>query len=753
MEQPGRIRSCTYRVLYPEFLIAVLATTLSVILQAIAAPSHAQEAPRPAEITAVPARACTITVKYTENRPLNKFRPEVALGAGVDGLEQGDIDKVYTQPNVKAMLSAGFKSLSYRLRTELGDEAWHWNPAGRWSDPANNQGYWTSSSHLGSPILTCYGYSLPRRGNTIDQANNTGYSRILDNDPASFWKSNPYLDTHFTGDLNIKHPQWIVIDIGKRIGVNAIQILWAVPFAVKYQVEYCVGHEPPGDFDQSWQEWRRFPGGRVTSGAGGNQLLKLSRMPIITRYVRIMLLTSSCTGPDGSADIRDRIGFAVREIYLGTFMGSGKLHDVLKHGRTAATQTAVYVSSTDPWHRSVDIDRNIEQPGIDRVFKSGLTNGLAALLPVGVLYDIPQNAAEFIKYIRARNYPIRGIELGEEPDGQQILPEDYASLYLQWAKALHKVDHKLKLGGPGLQTSVGGYRTWEDESGNRSWVSRFLGYMASHRQSSAVSFYSFEWYPFDDGLSAPEPERAKSLMNRVVRQFLLDGVPHSIPWIITEYGYSSFAGQPEVEMPGALVNAETVAQFLSLGGSAAYYYGYEPSPLMREAGPSGKTADSWGNLTLFVADDNRQIKSPLAAYHAARMLTQDWVSAADGLASIYSAASDLRNPRGEEMISAYPLFLEGGKWSLLVLNKDRTNAAAARIRFASDSGADLGTLIGPLELAQYCPKQYVWHANGLNGYAAPNDPPSHISVNSSDVVLLPAYSITVIRGTGPQADR
>ena len=313
------------------------------------------------------------------------------------------------------MRSAGFKSLSYRLRTELGIEAWHWNSTGQWSDAKNQNGYWISDDKAAFPLRVSNGYSLPRRGNTIDQANNRGYSRLDDGDLKTFWKSNPYLDSHYTGESDARHPQWVLLDFGAKVSLNALRIAWGTPFAVRYRIEYQTATGGDNFSPYADGAWKVFPFGVQTNGKGGGDLLRLSSKLIRTRYIRILLTESSKTSPPGSTDVRDGLGYAIREIYAGTLNPAGRFTDLVQHGKDKDHQTICSASSTDSWHGAGDKDKNVEQPGFDTVLNSGLTNGLPMLMPVAVVYDTPDNAAAEIHYLTAKHIPLTQIELGEEP--------------------------------------------------------------------------------------------------------------------------------------------------------------------------------------------------------------------------------------------------------------------------------------------------------------------------------------------------
>jgi hypothetical protein len=210
----------------------------------------------------------------------------------------------------------------------------------------------------------------------------------------------------------------------------------------------------------------------------------------------------------------------------------------VKHGTVArgeGAQTASWCSSVDPWHRESDaLINGGRHSGFDLFFSSGLTNNLPAMIPVTLLYGTPEDSAAEIAYLEKRGYPIGYVEMGEEPDGQRMLPDDYAALYVQWASAIHKVDPALKLGGPVYEGINEELRVWPDEKGRTSWTQRFLDYLRTHNQFSDLSFYSLERYPFGRNMTWASLYRESYMMSHILQAFRENGLPKKIPIMVTE---------------------------------------------------------------------------------------------------------------------------------------------------------------------------------------------------------------------------
>ena len=678
------------------------------------------------------------TVSVDSSRPLATFSPAQALGAGIDGHGHGTLRDIYTPPNIAAMRSAGLDRLTYRLRTELGVEAWHWNPAGRWSDSAHSRGYWISDSVSGTPITLTHGYRLPRRGNTIDQADNTGYSRIDDGDTATFWKSNPSLDPALDASDPTPHPQWVIVDLGSVSRVNSIRIAWADPFATDFRVQFWRG-DVVSDIDESPPgRWITFPRGDVREIRGGDLQLSLADSAVPTRFVRLILTASSHTAVGGARDPRDSAGYAIRELWVGRRAGAS-LTDVLRHGTSRQTQSLIYASSTDPWHRASDIDLDLEQPGFDRVAASGLTSHEPMMIPVPVLFSTPEDGANELRYLVHRGYAFDRVELGEEPDGQYVTPEDYAALYLRWARALHGIAPRATLGGPSFQSPESRVMmAWPEDSVGAPWMTRFLGVLQRHRALSEYGFLSFEWYPFDD-VCAPTASQLASAPGRLaeaLRGLHEQGVARTLPFVIAEYGYSAFASRAEVGIEGALYDADLVGHFLSLGGATAFLYGYEPTYLDHEP-----RCDAWGNNTLFLATNTRAIRMPVAAFHAIRLITHDWLELGSAPHAMY-AASPTSAGAPDSLLSAFAVKRPDGKWSVLLVNRDAKRSRTVRLRFADNPNA--AVISGLHDEWLFSRAQYRWIPDGEHGHPRPDHPPRHRRTRA-DQIRLPPYSLAVVR--------
>jgi hypothetical protein len=697
--------------------------------------------------------AQTVRVDATPGHAANSFIPTQTLGAGIDRLPTGATDKLFVDATLKQVLSAGWQPVSYRQNTELHVEAWHWNPEGSWSDPAG-RGYFTGAAAPGSgPIRHSYGYPLPHRGFTRNEGTETsGYSRLTDGNPDSYWKSNPYLTHAFTGEEDSLHPQWVVVDLAANREINAIRIDWADPYARRYLVQYWTGEDPIKKPTKG--TWQTFPAGLVTDGRGGKVTLQLASEPLSVQFLRIWMTESSNTcDTHGSADPRNCVGYAIRELYAGTTSADHSFHDLMRH-TPDQDQTTTFCSSVDPWHESSDLDQKAgDQVGLDLFFTSGVTRGLPAMVPVAMLYATPEDSAAEIAYLERRGYPISYVEMGEEPDGQYMLPEDYGALYLQWAAALHRVNPKLKLGGPVFQGVNQDIEVWPDGRGQVSWTGRFLDYLKSRGRLSDLAFFSFEHYPFEPCKNAwsnlyDEPK----LVANIVRVWREDGVPLDVPLFITESNIDWQSAENSVDIFAALWLADYVGAFLSAGGNALYYFHYLP------VGFHPGCNQSPGMFGMFTVDANLQIQQYTSQYFASQMINLDWVEPGDGLHRVFPASSDLSDPAGHCLVTAYALLRPDHQWSLLLVNRDQENEQRLQIAFYDSAAGAKGAFSGKVNVTTFGSEQYQWHPLPTGGHADPDGPVvrSSVSANAGTVYALPKASITVLKGAVtflPTADK
>jgi F5/8 type C domain len=728
------------------------------------------------------ARAQEIVVDTAPSHVVNSFSPVRALGGAIDrqhgGNTREEIEKhtqwVLSDPALGELLGAGWQAVTYRQNTELQIEAWHWNPRGTWS--GKREGYFTGSAEPTSEqIVHSWAYPLPHRGATLGDGN--GWSRLTDGDPNSYWKSNPYLTRAYTGEDDSLHPQWIVIDLGATVPLNAIRIAWANPYATRYYVQFWTGDVQPFYMGINKGTWQTFPMGSITHGKGGTPTLKLVDWNIPARYLRIWMTQSSNTcDTHGAQDKRNCVGYAINELYVGTLSVDGQFTDIVKHSPNRQ-QTITWPSSVDPWHSASDLDyARGDQIGFDFLFHSGVTRGLPTMVPIAMLYSTPQDAANEIAYLYKRKYPISWIEMGEEADGQRILPEDYAALYVQFARAIHKLVPNARLGGPAFEGTPGDVDSWADANGRVSFLGRFVDYLRAHNALKDFTFFSFEHYPCmgthlcgDWSSLDLEPQ----WVDHVVQAWKDNGLPPNTPFFMTE-GNDFGEGSPGT-VKSALWLADYVGAIMTTGAGGTYFFHYIPTP--------GRSAPGLVSLDA----DNRVVYSH--QYLAAEVITKEWVQPIDVKHKLYKAESGILDKDGNELITAYPVERPDGEWSVMLINKDQDNDHSVRLVFADPITKQKQFFSGTVERVVFGTAQYQWHldaavddsasgagapqgpggaqavavpqagGNGgeggfgrrrvLSGHADPDGPPSKSTTTASGpdtLYELPKASIIVLRG-------
>jgi hypothetical protein len=684
-----------------------------------------------------PATA-VVRVDTTPSRVLNSFDPDSALGSSLDVLSHTGIDKVHSPHIVQEALSAGWGPITYRNNTELRMAAWHWTENGAWSDPAHKSGYFTGSSELKDPIRYILAYALPHRGFS------TSGDRPVQGPNLIHWKSNPYLTSKFTEESDALHPQWVVVNLRSPESVSAVRIAWASPYATTYQVEYWIGKDAL-DFDRGPDgEWKVFPSGAITKAQGGTVTLKLSEAPVSTQFVRVLMTESSNTCDlHGSDDVRNCVGYAMQEIHPGTIDANGTFSEA--SADAASEKPVSYMSSSiDPWHSDGDVNATgaYQHTGFDLFFTSGLTNNLPAMIPVTMLYGTPEDSAAQIAYIEKRGYPIAYIEMGEEPDGKHAMPEDYGALYIQWAKALHKVDPKLKLGGPIFEGVNEDIRLWPDAQGRTSWMGRFVAYLKAHGHLKDLSFVSFEHYPFEPcDITWKSLYQEPQLMKHILQVWRDDGVPKDVPLMVTENHLAAGLTGPMSTIFAGLWLADNVGSFFEGGGAAFYHSPIQPQTVQN-------SCLGWATWSNFVTDADYNISGYTSLYFAAQLINNEWAQHRSGTHRMFPSTVNLKDEEGNTLVTSYALHRPDGNWSILLVNRDEQQPHSVRVSFDGQAGKGVG-FSGPVRMVTFGSEQYVWKSESVTSHADPDGPAVGTTVlaNSQTVFTLPKASVTVLRGS------
>jgi len=133
------------------------------------------------------AASQTVTIDANSEHVVNTFSPLYALGSTVDRVPSNATDTFFRPDQIAQIQQAGWGVISYRQNTDLFVQAWHWNPQGKWSDPAGKGYFVGDATPTNEMVRHSYGYSLPHRGFTRNGGTEfDGFSRLDDGDLNSY---------------------------------------------------------------------------------------------------------------------------------------------------------------------------------------------------------------------------------------------------------------------------------------------------------------------------------------------------------------------------------------------------------------------------------------------------------------------------------------------------------------------------------------------------------------------------------------
>ncbi|HET9129420.1 MAG TPA: glycosyl hydrolase family 5, partial [Terriglobia bacterium] len=343
-----------------------------------------------------------------------------------------------------------------------------------------------------------------------------------------------------------------------------------------------------------------------------------------------------------------------------------------------------------------------------------------------------------------------------------------AALYIQFARAIHKLVPQARLGGPPFEGTSGDVDSWADANGRVSFLGRFVDYLKAHDDLQDFTFFSFEHYPCmgtgkcrDWTSLYYEPE----WVDHVVQAWKDNGLPPNIPFFMTE-GNDLGEGSPGTVKSGLWL-ADYVGAMMTAGAGGTYYFHYIAQP------------GRGGRGFLSVDEENHPTYSP--QYLATQVITQDWVQPVDKIHKLYRATSDVKDDSGNILVTAYPVERPDGNWSVMLINKDENNDHDIKVSFTDGATKESRYFTGTVDRVVFGPNEYQWHPDqtpvttsiasasissdapqedgegagrgrgrgGFDGHADPDGPASKSTLTAAGqdtVFVLPKASIIVLRG-------
>ena len=155
-----------------------------------------------------------------------------------------------------------------------------------------------------------------------------------------------------------------------------------------------------------------------------------------------------------------------------------------------------------------------------------------------------------------------------------------------------------------------------------------------------------------------------------------------------------------------------------------------------------------GTFALFTVDSNYQIQQPTSQFFASQLINLEWVQPGTGEQQIFPADSDISDPAGHVLVTAYPLLRPDGQWSVMLVNKDQENDIPFDSRFTTTKPTLTRSSTGPVNVISFGSEQYHWHPQPNAGSANPDGPAARFQITgvSATTYVLPKASVTVLRG-------